>query len=257
MTLNEVIAGLNLPPAATSGARRVPKNAVVEHLPRPLARAFDEGTERLRWVATLKAATVGLASGSLALSTGDPVPVPELLVFRLEAREGARVPALVEAVHRAVYMHLLLIVEHQGALNLSTALKRGSLADAQKVVLSGDPVVAPPLMLAGLRPWEAELLAALALDHRPEADLGTLYQRWSGALMGGQVAGISGHFRLVTEPAGLALREGLLADFHRTTAELGTLSRELGRASQVRDRVDLSTRLKRAEADLARIRALL
>ena len=257
MTLDDVVATFNLPPRSTQAPRRVPKNRIVPRLPRPLGRTFDAGTERLRWVATLKPALVGLAPGELALSSGDPVVVPEVLVFTLEARDDARPDKLAEAVHRAVHMHLLLLTTVDRELQLSLARKRTSLVDEQKVVLVGEPVSGPPIDLDAPSETDRQLLAALALDHRPEADLGALYQRWTAALLAGKVARLSGTFRLLVEPEALGRRTKLMQAHDALQAELATLSRELRSASQIRDRVELSTRLKRGEAQLARLRALL
>ncbi len=256
MNLDEAIDRLALPATARVN-RRVAKKLLVENSPRTFRKAIEQGIEQVQWVAVLKPATCALATGSARLSSGDAVQVDELSVLTLTARDGARVPALVEAVHRAVPYHVLLWVYEPAGMSVSTAWKRPSLAQAGQVVLAGAPVRSPRLPLDELPPHQARFVETLAVTAAPVRDLVALYQRWSAAILGVQVAEVTGSFALPASPADVEERRALLDEHHKLTDQVVGLARELRRATQVRDRVDLSTRLKRAEQDLADLRGRL
>lgn len=256
MTLEEAIDRLALPATARVN-RRIAKKLLVEKSPRTFRKAIEQGIEQVQWVAVLKPATCALAAGAAHLSGGAAVQVDELSVLTLTTRDGARVPALVEAVHRAVLYHVLLWVHEAAGLSVSTAWKRPSLAHAEQVVLAGEPQRSPRLPPGELLPHQAGFVEALAVTSAPVRDLAALYQRWSAAVLGAQVAEITGDFALPASPADVEERRTLLDEHQRLTEQVAGLARELRRATQVRDRVDLSTRLKRAEQDLAHLRGRL
>ena len=256
MRLDEAIARLGLPTKAQVN-RRVTKKLLVQNSPRTFRKAIEQGIEQVQWVAVLKPGTCALATGTAQLSGGDAVQIAELSVLTLTTREGARGSALIEAIHRAVPYHVLLWIEEVDGLSVSTAWKRPSLAQAGQVVLSGAPMCSPRFGSENLPTHVEHFIEALALSHRPAQDLASLYQHWNSAILGAQVAEVTGSFNVPTSPIDAEERKDLLDQHNHLSEKIARLAKELRRATQVRDRVALSTRLKRAEQSLADLQSRL
>ena len=86
--------------------QRVPKKLLLENGAPTAAdkRHINEGIEELLWLAALKPTTIGVPD-----YRDDVREYLEIAVLRLSLRAGAKVPRLVEMVHRAVPYPLLLI----------------------------------------------------------------------------------------------------------------------------------------------------
>lgn len=256
MNLDEIVAGLALP-AASRVDRRIAKKLLVENSPRHLRPRIEEGIEQLRWIAALKPSTCSLPAGKKGLSTGDPISVDEVSVLTLLARPEARLSALVDAVHRAVPYLVLLLLQAGRSLHASIAWKRPSLTHEGRVVLSGDALSAPPIDLDDVRPRHASFLAQLSFEGRHRADLAQLYESWGAAIVAAQVAEVTGVFQAAADAATSEERLRLLNELDGLTAEIAALGQQLRKATQVRDRVQLSTRLKQAEQQAERVASAL
>jgi len=256
VNLDAVLDGLGLPTGARVD-RRVPKRMLAEKSPRRLRTSIERGIEQLRWVAVLKPGNCSIAAGTFQPSDGDPVPVAEISVLTLGLRDGARVLETSETIHRTVPYHVLLLAEQGGMLQVSVAWKRRSLAQAEHFVLIDRPLVSPAFETENPVRVKQAFLAHLALSRRPAGDLAHLYQGWADAILAAQAALISGHFRPTADADAARRRQEALAEHQRLSAEIATLASRIKRATQVRDRVELSTQLKQAELDLGHIRSLL
>lgn len=242
MTADEVIAALDLPPAARVD-RRVPKTLLLEH-GAPTAgdkRRIGEGIEQIQWVAALKPTTIGVAA-----HRDEAREYLEIAVLRLTLRDGAALPRLVELLHRAVPYPVLAVTEAGERLNLSLAHKRRSQGEAEKFVLDEAPfaVDAP----GDGDPHGPAFAAALALARQPRTSLLPLYQGWLDALLALQAARRTGRFALPSTPEARAERLAALRDCGRLDAEAARLRAVATREKQVPRQVELNLELQRVEA---------
>jgi hypothetical protein len=242
VTGDEVIAALDLPAAARVD-RRVPKTLLLEHGAPTAAdkRRISEGIEHVQWVAALKPTTVGVAA-----YRDDVREYLEIAVLRVILRGAAKVPRLVELVHRAVPYPVLAVADVRDRLNLSLAHKRWSHGEAEKTVLDGELVAAE-----GPRDGEAHLVAfasALALGRQPRASLLALYQGWMDALLALEAARRTGHFEVAAAADRRAARGEALRECARLEAELAWLRTAVSGERQMARQVELTLKLKRAAA---------
>lgn len=244
MTLEEVLAALALPPQALL-AHRVPKTLLVEHGAPTAAdkRQIENGIEELRWVATLKPTTVGIAAYE-----DDSREVLELAVLALRLRPDAKAPRLIELIHRAIPYHLLLIAEAApDQVLLSLADKRWAQNERNKVVLDGDLVSCDLHTLTDdvLR----GMLGALALPHTPRANLYALYRGWIDALLAAQAASRTGVFAPPESPQRAAERREAVKTCAALEGRMASLRAAAAKEKQVARQVEMNLELKRLRAD--------
>lgn len=261
MTLEQVIANLDLPDGARVD-RRVAKKLVAEYSPRHRGKAIRQGIERLRWIAALKPGNCAIPAGVIPQAVldkpvGETFPVEEVSVLTLEARSDAHLPTVVKAIHEAIPYLVLLLTTQENRLHISLAWKRPSLSQQAKSVLLVGLQDAQPVDLTAPEPLQSALLDALAVGAPPVRDLAALYRRWAAALLAARVATVTGTFELVQDADSLESRQALLDEYGRLSKEIPRLTREFKRATQLRDRVELSTKIKCVEAELARVAARL
>ncbi len=251
MTPEVVLDALQLPTPAII-AHRVPKTLLVENGAPTAAdkRHIEDGIEELRWVATLKPTTVGVAS-----FVDDTREAVELAVLTLRLRAGARLPRLVELVHRAIPYHLMLLTQSDaGGVQVSLADKRWAQNERDKVVLDGDLVQCEVSTLA-----EAvceQLLASLALVRQPRTNLYALYRGWIDAVLAAKAATITGDFVPAADAAHAAGRAAALDACAAIEGRIASLRAAASKEKQLARQVELNMQLKtlRAELDSARAR---
>lgn len=253
MNAEAILDALQLPPQAIIN-HRVPKTLLVENGAPTAAdkRHIEAGIDELRWVATLKPTTVGVAA--FKDDTREALELA-VLILRLkpDAKPTPKASRLVELVHRAVPYHLMLVTEPApDQLHLSLADKRWALNERDKTVLDGDIVTCEPHTLD--ETVRQSLLKALALPQLPRTDLYALYRGWIKTLQAANAAAITGNFT----PAATDQQAGQRAAALRACAELegriSSLRSAAAKEKQLPRRVQLNLELKtlRAELDTAR-----
>ena len=119
-------------PLSTGVYQRNCSSSTARALPRD-RRHIREGIEEIRWLATLKPTTIGVAeyrdSGREYI---------EIAVLKLKLRPGARAERLTELVHRAVPYPVLLFSWQEEIVVISLAHKRWSQGEEGRTVLDGD-----------------------------------------------------------------------------------------------------------------------
>jgi len=251
VTGDDAIAALDLPAAARVD-RRVAKTLLLEHGAPTAAdkRHINEGVEQIQWVAALKPTTIGVAAHRDAARD-----YLEIAVLRVALRANAKIPRLVELLHRAVPYPLLVVAELGDRVNLSLAHKRWSQGEAGKTVLEGEPVAIECPRDGD--PFEPALVATLALGRQPQASLLTLYQGWVDVLLALEAARRSGRFEIPDVAERRAARREALRDCARLEAEMARLRAAAAKERQMPRQVELNLELKRAEAARAAALALL
>lgn len=244
MTPEQILAALNLPPAAAVG-QRVPKKLLLENGAPTAAdkRLINEGVEELRWAAVLKPSTCGVPEFRDAVRE-----YVEIAVLHVRLRPTTKVGRLIELIHRAVPYPVLLVEEDAEVRRLSLAHKRFSLNEASKVVLDGEPesveVSAPNGEFA------AAFLQALSMSRQPKGTLYALYQGWLDTVLALKTAAITGQFTIHDSASRVELRRRALQRVAELQDRITVLRREAAKASQMARQVELNLQLRKLEGEL-------
>lgn len=251
MSFAPVISALAIPNEALVD-QRVPKRLLLDQGAPTAAdkRKIQDGIEEITWVAALKPINIGVPAFRDAVREYLEIPV-----LTVALRSTAKLPRLIELIHRAIPYPLVLFTQHRDAVNLSLAHKRWSQGEAGKVVIEG--VRQAPLNLNAPSTEEATFLASLAVSRLPTRDLFALYEGLLERLAALEAARITGSFVPPNSPDRASdLRDGL--DTHaRLQHDLAVLRAQAKKEKQLNRRVDLNLEIKRKEAELASIAALL
>ena len=245
MTAEQVIAALDLPPASRVD-RRVPKTLLMEHGTPTAAdrRQVTEGVEQVRWVAALKPTTIGVAPYRDAERE-----YLEIAVLQLTLRTSAKLPRLIELLHRAVPYPVFAVVEQGDALSLSLAHKRWSQGEEGKVVLEGEvEVVSAP---ERGDPLGTALAEALPVGRQPRTSLRALYDGWIDTLLAVEAARRTGDFVELDGADRRIARREALRECARLQGEVSRIRAAAARERQMARQVALNIELKRVEAELA------
>jgi len=245
VTAEQVIAALDLPPASRVD-RRVPKTLLMEHGTPTAAdrRQVTEGVEQVRWVAALKPTTIGVAPYRDAERE-----YLEIAVLQLTLRTSAKLPRLIELLHRAVPYPVFAVVEQGDALSLSLAHKRWSQGEEGKVVLEGEvEVVSAP---ERGDPLGTALAEALPVGRQPRTSLRALYDGWIDTLLAVEAARRTGDFVELDGADRRIARREALRECARLQGEVSRIRAAAARERQMARQVALNIELKRVEAELA------
>lgn len=252
MTPEVVLDALQLPAQALI-AHRVPKTLLVENGAPTAAdkRHIENGIDEVRWVATLKPTTVGVAT--YADDTREAV---ELAVLILRLRAKAKLARLVELVHRAVPYHLMLLTLPEGdSLHLSLADKRWSQNEKGTVVLDGDLVQYDTESLNDA--VRERLIESLALVRQPRTNLHALYRGWIDTVLAAKAAAITGDFVPATDAGHAQDRAAALNACADLEGRIASIRSAAAKEKQLARRVELNTQLKTLRGELEAARAKL
>lgn len=249
MTPEVVLEALHLPAQAVI-THRVPKTLLIENGAHTAAdkRHIEGGIEELRWVATLKPTTVGVAT--YADETREAL---ELAVLILRLRPKAKLPRLVALVHRAVPYHLLLLTQmtledKPVGVHLSLADKRWAQNEKEKVVLDGDIVQCDTASLT--EAVQERLIQSLSITHQPRSNLHILYRGWIDTILTANAAAITGDFVPATNADHALDRATALKACAELEGRIASLRSAAAKEKQLARRVELNTQLKTLKGEL-------
>ena len=248
----DTLAALALPEGALVD-RRVPKSLLIDNGAPTAAdrRRIREGIEELRWVAALKATTIGVAE--FRDGTREYL---EIAVLNLILRSGADSARLAELVHRAVPYPVLLIATQEHAPEISLAHKRWSQGEAGKTVIDGEIITSGDLDGRSDESTNA-FGSSLALDQQPRATLHALYQGWIDTVEALNAAQITGEFTMPTSPTEATDRSAALRDYGQLETRIAELRLAAEKERQIARKVEINLELARQRANLAAARARL
>lgn len=252
MNASDAVAALGLPSSALLNLK-VPKKTLVENAAITAAdkRNINAGIEDVRWVASIKPATAGVAE-----FRDDAREYLEIHVLSVTLREGAREPRLIEVMHRAIPYPLILLLDAGTRAHFSLAHKRLSQAETGKTVLD-DGVTGSWLDKTSDDAILKSFLQALPLPQQPRASLHTLYQGWMDTVLALQIAAVTGAFDVSSSAQHAAGRRRALAEYLQLAKETASLRRKAGKEKQLARRVEQNLQIKRLEAARAAARATL
>lgn len=238
------VAVLSLPDEAVVD-RRIPKTLLTEHGARTAAdrRHIREGIEEVRWLATLKPTTIGVAE---YCDLGREYI--EIAVLTLSLCPSARTERLTELVHRAVPYPVLLFTWQEELLVISLAHKRWSQGEEGKTVLDGD-VIAISLGKDFAGKLTTAFGEALALNRQLRTTLHSLYQSWINVVYAMRVARVTGSFQVLLSPLEAAERQEALQEYSRLESRIAELSVAAKKEKQIARRADMNLELRRTRTE--------
>lgn len=249
MTVDQLIAAFELP-ASCRVDQRVPKKLFLENGAPTAAdkKTIQAGIDEVRWIATLKPATIGIAAFK-----DDSRDYSEIALLTVRFRPDAKAPRLTELIHRAIPYPLVLLAGEPAVLSLSH--KRLSLGETGKVVLEGDLHRSAPLSLglAGLDTF----LSELPVSRQGATDCLTLYQSWIDRLIALRAASITGTYPLTLSNSRASVVNDALNERDLLLRDIANLRTRAAKEKQLSRRVDLNLRLKDLESRLSETANLL
>lgn len=252
MTAAEIVAALDFPPGSRVD-QRIPKTLLVESGAKTAAdkRLINEGIERLQWHAAIKPANSGVPE-----YRDEVRHYIEIAVLELTLRSDAKVDRLVELTHRAVPYPVVLVTEATDTTSLSLVHKRGSEAEADRVVLDGEVVTAQPYLTDDMA-ITAAFLDSLAIRHQRQESLRALYQGWIDTLLALKAAAHTGVFRAAPTAEAASARRDALQECASIEAEMTSLRAAATKAKQVARQAEINLNLQRLKSRYAAARAQL
>ena len=246
MNVSSVTAALCLPADAQVN-QRVPKKLLVENGAPTAAdkRQINDGIEDLRWLATLKPATIGVP-----IFRDNNREYLEIAVLSLILRAGAKARRLTELIHRSIPYPIFLIQSQANNLVLSVAHLRWSHGQSEQTVLDGPLITAT--VDADFSATDA-FIASLDVSCQPRQDIFVFYQGWVERFEAYAAARLTGSFVLAQDDAFSMRRRTALAEHERITREISSLRVRAFKETQINHRVELNLQLKQLESLLAEI----
>ena len=245
MTVEHLIAAFELP-ASCRVDQRVPKKLFLENGAPTTAdkKAIQTGIEEIRWIATLKPATIGIAA--FKDETRD---YSEIALLTVHFRPEAKVPRLSELIHRAIPYPLVLIAGEPAVLSLSH--KRLSLGETGRVVLEGDLHRSAPLAqgLAGL----GAFLSELAVSRQGATHCLVLYQSWIDRLTALRTASVTGSYPVDLPNSRACAVNDSLNERDLLLRDIANLRSRAAKEKQLSRRVELNLDIQRLIVKLTSI----
>lgn len=251
MSLSVVLDALALPSEAKV-EQRIPKKLLVEQGAPTAAdkRQIQDGIEELTWVAALKPTNIGVP-----VFKDSEREYLEVAVLTVQFRPNAKVPRLLELIHRAIPYPVLLAASFHDAdkasVGVSAAHKRFNQNEAGKFVV--DEVLATSAISLDAPPSASVqgFMVAMGLSHQPNRDLFALYQGWMDCIVGLAVAGVAGRFVRPASPEQTQQMRAFMQNRAHLLGELSTLRSQASKEKQMNRLVELNLSIKRLESQLA------
>ena len=217
----------------------------------PTGDAFGKASEELRWTATLKPTTIGVAE-----YRDETREYLEIAVLNLILRSGADASRLAELVHRAVPYPVLLVATNGSSLEISLAHKRWSQAEAGKMVIDGE-IIASGDLDGGSDESTTAFFSSLALDRLRRATLHDLYQGWVDRVEALNAARITGEFTIPASSTDAEERSAALRDYWHLETRIAEMHAAAEKEKQIARKVEINLELTRLRADRKTTRAKL
>ena len=242
--LAAIIDVLGLPADARVNTR-VPKKMLAEQGAPTAAdrRAIQDGIAEISWIGALKPNTIGVRH--FADEARDYL---EIAVIAAAFRQKAKLPRLVELIHRAIPYPVLLVAGLEDGVAVSVAHKRRAQNEAGKVVVEEivgtgifDPLQATEV--------EQAFLINIAIAKQPSRDLFALYEGWRVRIESLAAARLTGAYAYSDEVRVAERRRAALEAHEKLMREAALLRAKAAREKQMNRRVELNVEIHRLEAD--------
>jgi hypothetical protein len=225
--------------------KRIAKKLLLEHgsLTSADKKTLSNDVVKLTWTHSLKADTVQV----LPYEDADREYL-EVALIEVDLNQRARTPRIAELIQRAIPYPVLLILVEGAGFCVSVAHKRFSRAEQGAIVaeeVQCTPWIDPPLSAI-----DQAFCQALALPSLSRLDFYALYRDMVDAVLARRCADLTGSF--VIDPAQTELaRRQRLEHCHALERDIRRLRVALSKEDQFAEKVELNTRIKALEGQLA------
>lgn len=243
MRTDQIIAAFELP-ASCRVDQRVAKKLFLENGAPTAAdkKTIQVGIDEVRWIATLKPATIGIAAFK-----DESRDYSEIALLTVRFRPEAKAPRLTELIHRAIPYPLVLLAGEPAVLSLSH--KRLSLGETGKVVLDGDLHRTAPIV-SGLPGLDA-FLAELPVARHSAPHCLALYQSWIDRLTALRAASVTGTYPADLPNAQASVVNDALNQRDLLLRDIANLRTRAAKEKQLSRRVELNLAIQSLSARLA------
>lgn len=243
MRTDQIIAAFELP-ASCRVDQRVAKKLFLENGAPTAAdkKTIQVGIDEVRWIATLKPATIGIAAFK-----DESRDYSEIALLTVRFRPEAKAPRLTELIHRAIPYPLVLLAGEPAVLSLSH--KRLSLGVSGKVVLDGDLHRTAPIV-SGLPGLDA-FLAELPVARHSAPHCLALYQSWIDRLTALRAASVTGTYPADLPNAQASVVNDALNQRDLLLRDIANLRTRAAKEKQLSRRVELNLAIQSLSARLA------
>ena len=236
-------------PDASLLDKRIFKRMVLEYgqLTSADKKTLSEDVSKLTWKYTLKPSTVQVLPY-------DDVEREYLEVAIVEAVLSSRIrsPRIAEMLQRAIPYPVLLVMVEGNGFCVSVADKRFSLAEKGSIVAEG--LLCSPWIEQPLSGIDEAFCEALALRNLSRIDFYALYRSMVSAVLARSCAELTKTFVLDVGQSEQDRRRRL-EECHEMEREIGSLRAAIPKENQFANKVELNTRIKELEGQLARTEA--
>jgi len=231
--------------------KRIYKRMVLEHgqLTAADKKMLSEDVGKLTWKFTLKPTTMQL----LPYEDAEREYL-EIAVIQADLNERRRVARIAEIIQRAIPYPVLLIMVEGSALCVSVAPKRFS--QAEKGAIVAEDFLLSPWIESSLLSLDQQFIEALALRSLPQADFYALYCGMVNSVLARTCAELTGKFELNAVRSTQDRRQRL-EQYHQIDRKIGSLRMAISKEDRFAEKVELNTRIKELETQLAVTKAAL
>lgn len=215
--------------------------------------SLKEDVEKIRWLYTLKPNTINIAPYN-----DDKLEYPEIAVLHIELSNPNRVKRIAHFIHRAIPYPLILLftcnIEEQESLMVALAFKRINQADREKWVID-DSIRTGWIALSNTSEAELNFLSSLRVNDLPFSNFYVFYQAIAKRVVAVICAEHSNVF-LLDDGADQGSENRLykLRELEKLDAKKSELANKLKKEKQMGKQVDLNTKVKLINDDIAQIK---
>lgn len=218
--------------------------------------SLKEDVEKIRWLYTLKANTINIASYK-----DDELEYLEIAVLHVELSNPNRVKRIAHFIHRAIPYPLILLftynIEEQESLIVSLAFKRTNQADKEKWVID-DSINTGWIDLSNASEAQSYFLSSLNLSGLPFNNFYIFYRAIAKRVIAVICSEYSNVFSLDGgADKGSGNRLDKLRELEKLTAKKSELANKLKKEKQMGKQVDLNTQIKNINDKIAKIKSSL
>lgn len=231
--------------------KRIYKRMVLEHgrLTATDRKMLSEDVGKLTWKFTLKPSTMQL----LPYEDAEREYL-EIAVIEVVLSERRRATRIAEIIQRAIPYPVLLIMVEGNAICVSVAPKRFS--QAEKGAIVAEDFFLSPWIESRISNINQQFIEALALRNLPQTDFYALYCGMVNAVLARMCAELTGIFELNTVNSAQD-RKQRFEKYHQLDREISSLRMAISKEDRFAEKVELNTRIKELETQLAVTKAAL
>ena len=209
-------------------------------------KALKDDVSKIRWLYTLKPATINITAFA-----DETCEYTEVAVLTIGLSNEVRVKRIAEFIHKAIPYPLILIFSYRDKFCIGVADKRINQADKSKWVVEDSALTEWIDAHAPTRP-QADFMEDCAIQYLAFSNFLAFYGSFRDRVIAVNTANRTGTYRLET-PERSAHRLDRLQAIERIERELVELRARLKKEKQMARKIDLNTKIKQCKDDMIKL----